>query len=237
MPQGRMLNKKISYDESVNMLSVKSALLYTWCIPHLDIKGRIIGTSEYLKGNIVPFKKEIKTSEVPELLKEMENLGLVKVYGQGRYIQFNGFFKNQTLHEDREAKSIIPEPNHDKLMSNSCETPQQVNISKDKLSKVKVVFPFEEIISKYPNKDGQKLALKYFNSSVKTEQDWQDINKALENYLQSDKVKAGYIKNASTFFNNWRDWIDFKGTSKKSLFERNRDALGIGKDKPKGLLP
>jgi hypothetical protein len=73
---------------------------------------------------------------------------------------------------------------------------------------------FNDLWKLYPNKDGKKLAERSFKASVKTEQDWQDINKAMNNYLQSDTVKKGFIKNGSTWFNNWRDWIDFTGISK-----------------------
>jgi len=78
-------------------------------------------------------------------------------------------------------------------------------------SKVKEVYKnrFNELWNKYPNKDGKTQAQKHFNTSVKTEKDWQDINTALKNYLISERVKNGYIKNGSTWFNNWRDWIDY----------------------------
>ena len=71
-------------------------------------------------------------------------------------------------------------------------------------------FSFNTIASKYPNKDGSKAAERHFNKSVKTDKDWQDINKALNNYLQCKHVKDGFIKSCSTWFNNWRDWIDQK---------------------------
>lgn len=68
-------------------------------------------------------------------------------------------------------------------------------------------FDFELLWDKYPNKDGKRAAERHFRGEVKTEQDWKDINTALDNYLQSDVVKKGFIKNGSTWFNNWRDWI------------------------------
>lgn len=70
-------------------------------------------------------------------------------------------------------------------------------------------FDFKALLSKYPNKDGSKKALDRLRSTVKSEADWADINKALTNYLKSQRVKNGFIKNASTWFNNWRDWVDF----------------------------
>lgn len=67
---------------------------------------------------------------------------------------------------------------------------------------------FNSIWNKYPNKDGRKSALKHFIASVSTEDDWNDINKALNNYLESERVEKGYVKNGSTWFNNWKDWIN-----------------------------
>lgn len=67
---------------------------------------------------------------------------------------------------------------------------------------------FEILWKKYPNKDGRKAAWKHFKASVKNEENFGIINTALNNYLESDKVKKGYIKNGSTWFNNWRDWVN-----------------------------
>ena len=67
---------------------------------------------------------------------------------------------------------------------------------------------FEEIWAKYPNKDGKKQAERFFKSSVKTDQDWVDIQQALKNYKGSPAVVKGFIKNGNTWFNNWRDWIN-----------------------------
>jgi uncharacterized protein YdaU (DUF1376 family) len=69
---------------------------------------------------------------------------------------------------------------------------------------------FAEIWAKYPKRVGRKAAEKYFIASVKTVEDENDIKKAIENYLNSKRVMNGYIQNGSTWFNNWRDWIDFE---------------------------
>lgn len=116
MPRGRILNKKISYDEKVAKLSLGASLLYTWCIPHLDVKGRIYATPEILKGVVVPYVKELTLEKIKECLIELQNAEdekgekLVLIYGNCKYIQFNGFFKNQDVREDREAPSEIPNP-------------------------------------------------------------------------------------------------------------------------------
>lgn len=72
-----------------------------------------------------------------------------------------------------------------------------------------MVDRFESIWRMYPCRVGKKLAVKYFRSSVKTEEDWENINNALTNYIKSDRVKRGFIQNGQTWFNNWRDWVDY----------------------------
>jgi rubrerythrin len=69
-------------------------------------------------------------------------------------------------------------------------------------------YAFNKVYAKYPSKVGKKAALRHFNASVKTEQDIENINKALDNYLKSKRVQEGFIQNASTWFNNWQDWLD-----------------------------
>lgn len=69
------------------------------------------------------------------------------------------------------------------------------------------VSPFEALWSEYPKKDGRKDAQRHFNASVKTAQDWDNIRQALKNYKNCSNVKRGFIKNGSTWFNNWKDWV------------------------------
>ena len=94
------------------------------------------------------------------------------------------------------------------------------NLTKDK------GFDFEFIFNQYPNKDGKKQALKYFNSSVKTEADYILIQTALKNYLNSERVKNGYVKNASTWFNNWRDWIEPEKSKEDNRFDCLKNLKG-----------
>lgn len=71
------------------------------------------------------------------------------------------------------------------------------------------VHEFERIWSKYPKRVGKKHALRHFLASVLTQDDVQNVEMALTNYLVSDRVRNGYIQNGSTWFNNWRDWVNY----------------------------
>lgn len=135
MPKGRMLNKKISFDEKVAELSLKSALFFTWCIPHLDVGGKILGDLNYLKGNVCPYRKDISVKDIEKSIVELAEKDLIVAYGDAhKYLYFKGFGKNQNLNPDKEAESIIPDPSPELLQSNSGETPGKVkgSISKDK---------------------------------------------------------------------------------------------------------
>lgn len=85
---------------------------------------------------------------------------------------------------------------------------------------------FGQIWKKYPNKDGMKAALRAFKASVKSEQDWEAIQVALENYLKTDRVQKGFIKNGSTWFNNWRDWaVSEENKSKLTALAESVNAM------------
>jgi len=67
---------------------------------------------------------------------------------------------------------------------------------------------FEAIFSRYPNRIGKKKAWSHFRATVKADEDWVNINKALDNYINSREVKDKFIKNAKTWFNEWSDWLN-----------------------------
>jgi len=67
---------------------------------------------------------------------------------------------------------------------------------------------FDVVWKLYPVRQGKKHAEKHFKATVKTDKDYTDIQTALRNYLQCDKVKNGYIQNGSTWFNDWQSWIE-----------------------------
>lgn len=207
-----MLNKEISVNQKLPQVSVYAQLLFTWCIPHLDCEGKLFGNSEQIKGVVVPYLKEFTTKRIEKCLDELYNIGLILLYGNDcKYIYFKGFETNQRIDKDREAASIIPSPAPELLQSKSSTTPQQV-----KLSKVQVntcAFDFDSLWNLYPRRLGKKQAYRHFLVSVKNDGDWQNINKALNNYLQSKNVKEGntqFIQHGSTWFNNWQDWIEIE---------------------------
>lgn len=104
--------------------------------------------------------------------------------------------------------------NHMKITSKSYENHME-NIDENESDHTSIpnkttVFNFDIIWDKYPKRVGKKESLRHFRASVKTEQDYDAIFKALENYLKSERVFNGFVQNGSTWFNNWQDWLDHK---------------------------
>ena len=85
-------------------------------------------------------------------------------------------------------------------------------VIKDVCNKDKINPIFESLWEKYPKRLGKKESLKHFLESVKTEEDVNNIKKALDNYIRYciDKDPQ-FIKLGSTWFNNWQDWVNYNG--------------------------
>jgi hypothetical protein len=82
-----------------------------------------------------------------------------------------------------------------------------------KVKEIKYSNTFMSVWVRYPKRIGTKRANMHFEASVKNEEDLALINKALDNYLQyiEEEIREErYIKNGDTWFNNWRDWVEWK---------------------------
>lgn len=188
-----MLNKKISFDEIVAKLSLKSALFFTWCIPNLDIGGKILGDSHYLKGNIVPYRADFSIKDIEKILVELSESGLITVYGNSyKYLKFNGFEKNQKLNPDKEAESEIPDPTPDQLQSNS-----RLTLPKDKL-KISISKEEEEVLSHwntFAKDNGLSTILSLSGKrrrgiSTRLKENQFDLRKIFEQIEKSDFLKG-----------------------------------------------
>ncbi len=89
---------------------------------------------------------------------------------------------------------------------------------------------FNTLWRQYPNKQGRKDAMRHFKASVKTEERTTLITKALENYLDhvADK-EPQYIKNGSTWFYQWEDWIE------PPITDHKKDAVDSQKQRERNL--
>jgi uncharacterized phage protein (TIGR02220 family) len=231
MPAGRILKKKISYDEDVAKLSTEAALLYTWCIPHLDVEGRIYADPHIIKGMVVPYRDEFTEQKIVKCMQEMVVNELILLYGADKkYARFTGFDKNQALRKDREAPSEIPEPTPDLLQSNSGVNPEQIQsnsgLSKVKLSKVKRKDLGPEFLEYFNQKTGKKYSLTPERRRIieqrLTTHSLDDLKKAVDNFVQDDWTERHkymdviYCIGVRNKIDNLEKWLNYRTKAPKN---------------------
>lgn len=146
--------------------------------------------------------------------------GRIKVSNKGKwFIPKFIYFQYGVLNPENRAHasviSILKSEGLYKGLISSLNGAKDKDKDKDKdMDKDKTLKKFFEILwERYPRKEGKKEAMRHFNASVKTEEDCQNIEKALDNYvlhLKSNGTDSQFIKMGSTWFNNWEDYINWK---------------------------
>ena len=131
MADGRMLKKKISLNEAVaDLANDIHRLLFTWGIAHLDVEGRITGSSRGFKALVAPLLDHITFEAVLAFFHDAESQGLIQRYEEDGewHVQYPKFTHNQNLTKSREAPSKRPAPPSD------YSPPPQSSLSEDSLS-------------------------------------------------------------------------------------------------------
>ena len=200
----------------------KSEYVHLWV--HLILKANHQPAEWMYKNEIFKIKRgqmitSRKTLSEETGINESKVERILKTFETEQQIEQQNLFTSRLItiinyddHQDSEQQTN----------SKRTASEQQVNTNKnnkkeknDKNKEYNVHFHFDEIWNKYPNKIGKKGALRHFKSNIKSDDDYCLISSALNKYINSDRVKNGYIQNGDTWFNNWRDWIDFIETNKK----------------------
>lgn len=187
----------------------------------------------------------ISESHLENIIKMLENnhlLRQLKTY-RSRVITITNWndYQKSNRPEDSSADSSADSSIYNKNEKNekniiycafdnanaNCEKPvnNRVNIRKEKTN-----GNFEAVWSKYPKKLGKTAAERHFLKTVVNDQDLADINKALDNFLNSKQGKGNpqYIPHGSTWFNNWRDWVDYQEIeTEEEKRNKLRKELGI----------
>lgn len=102
-------------------------------------------------------------------------------------------------------------------------------------SEPRLVFDFDALYKKYPRKEGKQKGLLTCKAQIKTQEDYENLSKAIDRYCAHLKKSASeprFIKHFSTFMASWRDWLESdtgtvidtqkekKETDRKALLER-----------------
>lgn len=137
MAKSRMLSRKIAIDKELNELSLKSQLIYTWCIPFLDDYGLLTNNEGDIKYLIFPRNSNIEERDI-EIFKAEASPKLIEILDD--CIHFNGFENHNQLTEYKKSFSQFNENRFNKGKSRcSPEIPRnpQNNSPKVKESKGK----------------------------------------------------------------------------------------------------
>lgn len=111
MPEGRMLQRRISESKKLGSLNSDSArLLYTWLIPWMDCESRHSADPDLIKGRILPKCADWDIGKVTENLYILNEVGLIRLYRSNgeTFLQLSRTI--QKINKDREAPSNIPAP-------------------------------------------------------------------------------------------------------------------------------
>jgi len=98
-------------------------------------------------------------------------------------------------------------------------------MDKNRIEENRYIEQFESLWSKYPKKLGKEKALKTF---AKDQKEYTSIQTALENYLKYLRVNGTedqFIKHGSTWFNCWRDWLNYEAKEKENGHKPRRLVL------------
>lgn len=112
MADGRMLRRSIATNEQLAAVSLEAAFVFTWCLPFLDVEGRMYGSPLRVKALVFPLREEINAGVIERALTELHEVGLITWYeARGeKCLAFPGFLRNNTVRPKREGKSKVPPP-------------------------------------------------------------------------------------------------------------------------------
>ena len=157
------------------------------------------------RGKVRRFLCDLQTRQ--QIVQQKSRIiTLITILNYNRYQPVGGKVVQQT--EQQTGQQTV----HKQRMLKNDKEEIPINSEKllIKLPVLKFKSKFEGAWRLYPDKDGKIAAEKYYDASVKSDEDHALLLKAMKNYLGCDKVKNGYIKNGSTWFHNWKDWIEYK---------------------------
>ena len=144
-----------------------------------------------------------KRNKLETFLKHLQNIRGMKWQRNGNIIKI----EVSKLLEIKDNYHTDLEETTKQLPSKEVEEEREEEVEKDSTSKPSE-NDFDAVWKLYPNRQGRKAALRHFLATVKAFDDLTRIRDALRNYLDSANVKKGFIKNGSTWFNEWEDWIE-----------------------------
>ena len=175
MAKARMVAKTISIDKELNNLSLKSQLIYTWCIPFLDDFGLITNDIGDLKYLVFPRNLHVTEEDIKTSFEEMKNQQKGLIVELSDCFYFKGFEKHNTITSYKRVKSQFKQNRYNKPKTDdspeipeiSQENPDEDKVSKGKLIEDKLIKDIYKDFSFFEDKDFKILYNDYLKMRKK----------------------------------------------------------------------
>lgn len=111
---------------------------------------------------------------------------------------------------------------YEKTETMKCPNKRKEKENKEKNTKpLALEFDFETLYQKFPRKEGKTKGLISCRAQIKTQDDYDALNRAIDVYSKSPEVQRGFVKYFSTFMNCWRDYLEVSnGLSNEEIFRK-----------------
>ena len=222
MARNRMIKPEYWTSKTISKLSFLARLLFIGLWNFSDDYGVLLYNTRKILGDVFPNDLDVNEKKVAELLQEIISFKLLTpvTHKETDYLIVSSWKEHQTVPNPNKRRWLEEEIQSSLHPNESLISVSLVpNAPKGKGKSKGKVFDFETLWNKYPNKLGKTASEKHFKATVKTDEDYESINKALDkyiNHIKSNNVEAKFIKHGSTWFNNWKDWIEYKPNGVKT---------------------
>lgn len=224
MARKRMIDPEFWSDEEIGKWDFETRLFYIGLWNFADDEGRLKAHNELLKSQIFPYDRKI---DIQKLKINLNGKVIWYEYENCQYGYVKNFSKYQVINHP--SKSQLPKPpsllpehygNANVTIPHNLKEVnlKEVNLNHQQPANAGVSFTvtqlkemFDKIWVRYPRREGRSEAYRHFAATIKNEQDYKNIKIALVqyvNYITKEKIEPKYIKHGSTWFNNWKDWIE-----------------------------
>ena len=223
-------------DEKIGKLTPMARLLFLGTLNFCDDVGVCRGTGGFLRSQVFQYD-DVSIKQVESMIQELVKNSLVltsKINGE-TFIFVKNFFKHQKIDRPSPFRFIPETTKHNvfELFSSSSDVAltrytldvqyKEKEKDKENMSQCDQDF-FEQAWELYPIKKGKSDARKHFRASVKTQEDFELLKKAISNYkteIIDKRTSKEFIKHGKTFFKDWKDYL----AEDKTPLDQERDQL------------
>jgi hypothetical protein len=238
--RNRMIKTDFWDDEKIGQISIFSRLVFIGIWNMCDDFGVCRAIPQYIRSSLFKYD-DISIIEIEDALCQLSNKNLICLaeHENQTYLFVKNFKKHQKI--DRPSKNRVlfcGDENCDdktlKLFDSSNDRRVLVDASstniKDKVKEkekekekgntqqtknndqqTRNKFKFDTIYQEYPRKSGKKKAYEKLSKTIKTQDQFDNLLKAVKNYsrqIRENETEEKFIKHFSTFVNCWEDFVD-----------------------------